>query len=469
MKTIRHFVLTATIAATSSAAFAQQNVPPPPVAPPRVPGAPPPPAPPAPPTRPEPPALAPAEPRRDPPSRREDEPRGERRREVPPPPALQTERGPDRDRREGGDRRAGDSGERRDPLAEQRDANARSEIRRQPEPVERERRRGPFFGFSFTPDRPLKPTPYLGVVTAPVPPVLAAQLGLREGFGLVVNEVLPGSPAATAGVQKHDVLKLLNDQQLVDPNQFATLVRSMGKDNEATVTLLRHGQEQKVTIKIGERMLPERRAEALDPNLPTTVPTFKSRWEVQGPDRLGPLPQVRAHPPETQLFRQKMREYQEGMRHFEQRLRDWQKNPNSPIPAPPPVPVMDPSSTAEPLGPNDILREMRPGGAAELRIVQPDGSTTFHTNQARLVIKDTDGEIEMTGENGRRVINVRDAAGKSIYSGPVDTTEQRNAVPEPFRGKMEKMIIKTSPGESSARVEAKASPAAEAPTDFDVQ
>jgi hypothetical protein len=67
------------------------------------------------------------------------------------------------------------------------------------------------------------------------------------------------------------------------------------------------------------------------------------------------------------------------------------------------------------------------------------------------------------------VINIRDAAGKSIYSGPVDTAEQRKAVPEPYRGKIDKMIIKTAPGESSARVEVEATATAGATADFDVQ
>ena len=74
-------------------------------------------------------------------------------------------------------------------------------------------------------ERPMKPTPYLGLVTSPAPPALAAQIGLGEGFGLVDDDVLPDSPAKTAGVQQHDVIKLLNDQRLTDPTQLATLIR----------------------------------------------------------------------------------------------------------------------------------------------------------------------------------------------------------------------------------------------------
>ena len=52
----------------------------------------------------------------------------------------------------------------------------------------------------------------LGVGVEPTPHALSAQLGLPEGFGVLVNFVVPGSAAASAGVQQDDVLKMLNDQ-----------------------------------------------------------------------------------------------------------------------------------------------------------------------------------------------------------------------------------------------------------------
>jgi hypothetical protein len=46
---------------------------------------------------------------------------------------------------------------------------------------------------------------------------------------------------------------------LVNPPQLEALVRRAGKDKESTLTILRGGAEQKITIKVGEKMLPERR------------------------------------------------------------------------------------------------------------------------------------------------------------------------------------------------------------------
>ena len=65
------------------------------------------------------------------------------------------------------------------------------------------------------PDRrdkaPKVPVIFLGVETSTVPSVVADQLGLAKGFGLVVDYIVPDGPAAAAGVQQNDILKMLND------------------------------------------------------------------------------------------------------------------------------------------------------------------------------------------------------------------------------------------------------------------
>ena len=64
---------------------------------------------------------------------------------------------------------------------------------------------------------------YLGVMTREVPPELRSQLGLAEGFGLLVDGVMPDSPATAAGIKEHDILVRFEDQQLVNIEQLMRL------------------------------------------------------------------------------------------------------------------------------------------------------------------------------------------------------------------------------------------------------
>ncbi|HXO92981.1 MAG TPA: PDZ domain-containing protein, partial [Candidatus Acidoferrum sp.] len=107
--------------------------------------------------------------------------------------------------------------------------------------------------------RPKVPVTYLGVDTSQVPSVVSDQLGLAKGFGLVVDYVEPNSPAATAGVQQNDILKMLNDQILIEPSQLRKLLQTFPDGTEVTLTVLRKGQEQKLTAKLSKKEVPQRR------------------------------------------------------------------------------------------------------------------------------------------------------------------------------------------------------------------
>src|SRR5207249_7063914 len=103
------------------------------------------------------------------------------------------------------------------------------------------------------------PVTFLGVETSEVPNVVSEQLGLAKGFGLVVDYVVPDGPAAAAGVQQNDIIKMLNDQILTEPDQLSKLVRSYSEGTTVTLTVLRKGKEEKIGVKLTKKEVPERR------------------------------------------------------------------------------------------------------------------------------------------------------------------------------------------------------------------
>src|SRR5438552_16195960 len=106
---------------------------------------------------------------------------------------------------------------------------------------------------------PKVPVTFLGVETSSVPPVVCDQLAMAKGFGLVVDYVVPDSPAAAAGVQQNDILKMLNDQILMEPDQLSKLVRSYSEGTNITLTVLRKGQEEKISVKLSKKEVPQER------------------------------------------------------------------------------------------------------------------------------------------------------------------------------------------------------------------
>src|SRR5436309_9709878 len=99
-------------------------------------------------------------------------------------------------------------------------------------------------------NRPKEPVTFLGVETSQVPRVVSEQLGLPKGFGLVVDYVVPDSPAAAAGVQQNDIMRMLNDQILLEPGQLRKLLQTFQEGQTVTLTVMRKGQEQKISVKL---------------------------------------------------------------------------------------------------------------------------------------------------------------------------------------------------------------------------
>lgn len=99
---------------------------------------------------------------------------------------------------------------------------------------------------------PVKPGEYwLGLMCSELEdPLLMKHLNL--GYGVVVMEVVPESPAAAAGLQAQDILIQVGEEPL---KNLKTLVDTTEKTKEAplSLTLIREGQKQTVTVTPAKR------------------------------------------------------------------------------------------------------------------------------------------------------------------------------------------------------------------------
>lgn len=91
--------------------------------------------------------------------------------------------------------------------------------------------------------------PYFGVSAVPLPPAAAEAFGVSNG--LYLQSVVPGGPAAQAGLEPSDIVTLLDNRQATSTAvlQEVTLARKAG--DKVKVTYLRGGKTSATTITLG--------------------------------------------------------------------------------------------------------------------------------------------------------------------------------------------------------------------------
>jgi serine protease Do len=93
---------------------------------------------------------------------------------------------------------------------------------------------------------------WLGVSIQPLSADLAKEFGAREGRGVLVNEVVPDSPAAKAGVQRGDVLLEFDGKKMEGPGDLQRAVGLFAPDQHAKLKIWREQKELTLEVRIGQ-------------------------------------------------------------------------------------------------------------------------------------------------------------------------------------------------------------------------
>jgi C-terminal processing protease CtpA/Prc len=94
---------------------------------------------------------------------------------------------------------------------------------------------------------------YLGVFLGDVNEERAKELKLTEVRGAVVGQVVEGSPAAKAGLQKDDLILSYNGQRVESAAQVHRLLSETPPGRTVTLGVSRNGAMQNIPVALGER------------------------------------------------------------------------------------------------------------------------------------------------------------------------------------------------------------------------
>jgi len=260
----------------------------------------------------------------------------------------------------------------------------------------------------------------------------------------MVAVVEPDSPAAEAGVQKHDVLTKLNDQTLVNPLQLQSLVRMQKPGRVVTLSLIREARGVTVEAKLTEK----------------EVVTYDHPWSgLQAPPGcpfgsygpLVPLPRSLAvrdpkggiiftWPPASlekdlrelpnkigKNLKSMIDEIDEQGDDLREELQELPEKISRQVAAM--VEQIERDTNLE-----KGLDKLPPGIRGRLKgMIGRGGATIF----SQICVSDGEHKLDLTVKNSAKRLKVTDKAGKVIYDGPIETDSQRRGLPPEVRRKLD--------------------------------
>lgn len=224
---------------------------------------------------------------------------------------------------------------------------------------------------------------FLGVETLPVSPALTSQLSLPKGAGLVVRHVVPDSPAASV-LQLHDILLKLDDQLLIATRQLAVLVRNHKEGDEVEVTYVRAGKQTTAKVKLSKHDAPK-------------LALAEPEVDLGEVDVLAERPGLVAGMPPAEMHRVLS-------------LLDRRMDHTMPVP-----------------------------DARGIGAVSGFHGVAVNPGNSNMVFSDESGTLELTSKDGKKTLVAKNTKGDQLYSGPIDTPEQRSALPKEVRPRLEKL------------------------------
>ena len=267
--------------------------------------------------------------------------------------------------------------------------------------------------------------PYLGVASTALPVELREQMDLPQDVGLLIRFVQSGSAAAESGLKPHDVLHKFDNQILINHHQMRTLIRMKKPGDKVELDLFRQGKPLKLEVTLGAKQL-----------------LINDRLQPIGDAKDGV--QMQRIPP-LDLKNQRAWVFPGDQRNHLKQLRE--KMTDAGVPPEQIDRIIDRQKKMFERLNNMQWHRLRKGedGRFHLELNParpgPDGArmNLNFKNQSKMTYSDGEHTLTITVQDAHKTLLAKDRAGGVIFEGPINTDEQRQALPEPIRNKLDKL------------------------------
>jgi len=126
---------------------------------------------------------------------------------------------------------------------------------------------------------------YLGVSISDLNPDMAEAFGLEIAKGALVETVQDGTPAAKAGMQRGDVIRSIDGQEVESVSDLRLAVASMAPGTLINVVIMRDGEQKELEVTLGSLDDPSAVVTSEDSpldgiGLEPVTPTVKDQWNL---------------------------------------------------------------------------------------------------------------------------------------------------------------------------------------------
>jgi serine protease Do len=104
---------------------------------------------------------------------------------------------------------------------------------------------------------------WIGIMIQDITPELAKSFGIKDAKGVLISDIVKGSPAEKAGLSRGDVILRFEDKEIENAHKLSQLAAVTPPGTMAKIDLLRNGKAETISLKVGT--MPEEEQKVVSP------------------------------------------------------------------------------------------------------------------------------------------------------------------------------------------------------------